>query len=366
MRNFPITLALAGLALATPLLATPVLAAPTAAQQKAVRDAAPAGADLTAGAASSGFVVSAGDADGAVAVTLARSWDDDDEDSAFNNLAIKFSAPLDKDTGEGNFFLRDGLSGSTAVELSYKRIIPPAAPPLDYRRIEEALTRGRERCVAAMVREDDKTGCKTKTLRQLEADRFVLAEESRGLEDNSFLKGPIWLVGGTVSVGHDRFKHRDPSDFSEQKGERTPWGVSVNGGVMPFRELLYVGGGYEYKRQWVDADARTLCQPATTTPQECFTGPFGRPVRQDTSDLFGVVRYMNETARLPFGLEVKAAYDFETEVYGAVTSLYLVADEKKALRGGLRAGWQSDDDDPATDDDNFTIGVFVGAAFSVF
>ena len=360
MRRISATLIFAALS-----LATPALAAPTAAQQEAVRDAAPAGADLTAGAGASGFVVSAGDADGAVAVTLARTWDDDDATSAFNNLAVKFSAPLNKDTGEGNFFLRDGLSGSTAVELSFKRIIPPAAAPLDARRMEEALTRGRERCAAAMVREDDKTACKTKTLRQLEADRFVLAEESRGLEDTAFLSGPIWLWGFTAAVGHDRFEHRD-LDFSEQKGERTPWGVYVSGGVMPFRELLYVGGGYDYKRQWVDADARTLCRPATTTPQECFTGPFGRPVRQDTSDLFGVVRYMNETARLPFGLEVKAAYDFETDVYGAVTSLYLVADEKKNLRGGLRAGWKSDDDDPATDDDNFTIGVFVGAAFSVF
>lgn len=361
MRRYSATLILAALS-----LATPALGAPTAAQQEAVQDAAPAGADLTAGAAGSGFVVSAGDAGGAVAVTLARTWDDDDATAAFNNLAIKFSAPLDKDTGEGNFFLRDGLSGSTAVELSFKRIVPPGAPALDHRRIEDAITRGRERCAAAMVRDDDKKACAAKTLRQLEADRFVLAEESQGLEDTAFLSGPIWLWGLNASVGHDRFNHRNPADFSEQKGERTPWGVSVNGGIMPFRELLYLGGGYEYKRQWVDAKARTLCQPAASGPQECFTGPFGRPVRQDTSDLFGVVRYMNETARLPFGLEVKAAYDFESEVYGAVTSLYFVADEKKALRGGLRAGWQSDDDDPATDDDNFTIGVFVGAAFSVF
>ncbi|WP_334165359.1 hypothetical protein [Phenylobacterium sp.] len=362
MRSIAIPLLL-GLAMAGPALAAPATEAQRAV---AARAASPSG-DFRGGVGGQGFVLSAGSEGSTAAFALERSWDDDGLNSGFTTVGVKVSAPLDEDTEEGAFLLADGLAGSTAVEVSWKRFFAAASPP-NMAVQHQVVSAGRQACVKTSASDEARAACAEMDRDALIAAKHITRDDWNRATNAAFLAKTFWVAGASASVGHDRFDYRDPSDFSELDGARTPWGLSVSGGALPGGKELYAGGGYEYRRQWVDAKKLTLCRTAAGGLQDCVTAPVGRPVRKDTSALFAVVRRIDRDSRLgvPYGLELKAAYDFENEISAATASLYLVGDGDGNLRGGLRAGWQGDDDDPATDDDNFTIGVFIGAAFSVF
>ena len=356
-------------ALAALTLAAPATAQELSRQQSLSVDRATApDADPRGGFAGSGYVLSASSDSSSVAISLGRSW----ESGGFgvNNLSLKFSAPLDKSTGEGDFFAPGGLSKSTAVEIGYTRVVAPSAPlPGDSRARIAVIQDARAKCKAALAA-DRQAACEAMTYSALEEAGYVPADVRKLYADEAFLNGRVWTFGFTASVGHDEFDYRDPADFTSSSVQRTPYAASASFGLLPKRAFHYLGAGLEFKQEYAAAKARTLCQaPPATGPQECVTASFARPERERTFDAFAVSRWRAElpvAGGLPLGIELKGAYDFEKEVFGLGGSIYLVGDDKGALRGGLRAGWQSDDDDPDTQDDNFTIGVFVGAPFSLF
>jgi hypothetical protein len=344
-------------------------------------------ADLRTGFGGAGVVISATSDSSEVGVTFGRSWDSR-PDYALNNWTLKLSAPLDKGAGEGTFVTEGGLSNSTAVTFAYNRVKPP---PSTLTRLVAArdveIQKGRDACakkaLAAKAPEGFTTeeqatfatlakakaeDCKTKYMRALIEDGDIPSDVAAQLTDEDFRDGATWTFNVTGSIGYQAFDYRSPADFAEQSTDRTPYSAAISFGVMPPRTSAFLTGGVEYKQDYVDAQDRTLCRPPPASgPQECVTGPFDRPVSKKVFDAFDVWRVQGQVGRpetpIPYGLELKAAYDFENQVSGLGAALYLVPDKDKALRGGVRLLWQSDDDDPTTKDKNFTVGVFVGSAF---
>lgn len=358
MKTLSSLLVLASLAAAAPAVAEEV----SAAQQKAISETQSSDGDLRIGHAAPGFLLSA-DGDGEqVSIIATRSWQ---RGLPANSLSFKISAPFDKDRGEGNFLTDGGsLNAGTTLGLAFTQIAPIAGPiPGNAAYRTEVLELARRAC-AQSAPETDRARCATLTYS--EAEPYVPAEAARILADEAFLNAPVWMWGFSAAVGEKQFSYRDPVTFAGSSRDRTPYSLSLTGGVRLKRDRVYVGGALEHKEEFAAASSRTLCR-ALSTPglQECVSGPFAGPRRQTTSDAFGVVRWRGGE-RAPYAVELKAGYDFEQEVFAMTTSLYMVFDSHKDLRGGVRLGWRSDDDDPTTHDQNFTIGAFVGVPFSVF
>ncbi len=188
-------------------------------------------------------------------------------------------------------------------------------------------------------------------------------------------RASVGQVVVTSGIGHQNLEFRDPVTLAKVEVSETPYALSVAaGGEWLFRSIrvpYYVGFGVEHTREYRGPDERTLCAPTPPSgPQECFTASFGAPQAQNTTAGFLIGRVQSQVdvfrRTIPFAVEVQPAYDFESGVSELATTIFLLPDGDGRLRGGLSFRWRSADDDPATDDDNFTVGAFVGVPFSLY
>lgn len=362
MKTFPLPLALALMATTAPALAADL----TPNQKVAFRDAETSDGDLRIGRAAPGFqFIADGDAT-SVAFTYAKAWQGKDTKTKagmVQNLSFKLSTPFDKETQEGNFLTATGrFSNGTSLGFSYAWIIMPNPPlpgtPEQREAVQAFYERSEQACFAA-----GKTPCPSHDV--LVAQGVI--PENRDLVDHAFLDGNIWQWGLSGEVGRQAFDYRDPVTLAELSDHHTVFSGAVNGGMRLRGDRAYVGAAVEYNNGREEGSKRILCRATTTAGvTECFDSPYAAPTDDESLNLMGVARWRSSVSHTPYAFEVKAGYDTQSKIYGVVTSLYLVPDNDGALRGGLRLGWQSNDDDPATDDDNLTVGVFLGVPFQVF
>ncbi len=353
MKSLPLPLLLATLGAAVSASAADL----TPGQAKVVAQTASPDADLRLGHALSGFQVSAdGDAQ-SVSVTSGPA----------NSLSFKVSTPFDKSSQEGSFLSPGGrLSNGTSVEFAFSQIAPtlgalPGTP--DYRVRMYKLAQ--QQCMAKAT-DADKPKC-AGNYRALQKMGYPEGDEAASLIDDAFLNGPVWMWGASAGASSKHFDYRDPTSFAKSSEDHTAFKASVMGGVRLARDNLYVGAAAEYSEDYSPGRTRNLCRPlAAGGTVECISGAYAPPGKDKTSDAFAVIRWQDVNRVTPYAVELKAGYDFEHEITGAAATLYLVPDKDNKLRGGLRLSWQSDDHDPTTDDQNVTIGAFVGVPFSVF
>lgn len=259
---------------------------------------------------------------GATEVALVLGgWDE--HPSSNTAWTVRLSTPLGDDDRSGDFITDGGLSGSTAVRASYGW--------LNY--------------------------------------------GEPGAWGGQGQRARVWQVAVSGGAGYEALSFRDPLTLAKDSVARTPYAVSLAiGGEWPspsIRFPYYLGVGVEHTREYEAPDKRTLCAPPPPAgPQECFTASFGAPQAQDTTAVYLLGRMQGEVKLLahsiPFAVEVQPAYDFETGVREVAATLFLLPDGGGRLRGGLRVRWRSADDDPATDDDLFTAGAFIGVPFSLY
>lgn len=357
-----------------PLLAC-LVAAPAAAQEltpaqsRLGSDRQSPTLDAQAGFAGSGYALTADSDASTASIAFARHWDGADGID-YSTTSIRLSAPLNKDTRTASFVTDDGFIGATSIQVSVSTVWGDAfALPATWSERQAAIHRVRGACLARALTDDETKKCREASWETLPsllsaADRTAFRDDFARLQDAGFATSPIWTSGFTASVGHNEFKFRDPLSFVESGTNRTPYAVSAYVGFSPDSRPLYVAGGLEYKVDYKAATSRTLCPPVPIgSVAECFTGAFAAPVEDVNATVFVVSRSQFSIGggrfSVPGGLEVKAAYDFEDEVAGLSSALYVVPDAAGALRGGVKLSWSDEDDE-------VRIGVFVASAFSLF
>ena len=281
--------------------------------------------------------------------------------------SVRFATPIQKGETSGNFITDDGLTGSSSVRVSLTHVsqLPRFATSrsdrlaIANRAIETCKSRARLAAAAE--------ACARLTFDEMPA--YLMPDDAARLADSAFETANIWLWTAALEVGHQEIAWRDALSLAEEKTQRTPYAFSVSGGVSLGRsesqQPFYLGGGFELSRKYPGVDSRTLCAPPPAAgPQECFSGRFGAPEPRDSQVIHFVGRFQ-EVAGTPFAVELKPAYDLNNDIAELAATLYFVPDSTGGLRGGLRARWRTEDDDPLTEDERFTFGVFVGAPFSL-
>lgn len=282
----------------------------------------------------------------------------------FNAWSVRFATPIQKGETSGNFITDGGLTGSSSVRVAVSRLSgnPPFATPLEEQRT--LALQAIEAC-AREASTSDASACSDLSFARL---RRYLPEHLRSrLADPNFEEATVRLWTVALEVGHQEITWRDPLSLAEQETQRTPYSLSASLGWSFDRDAVpvYLGLGFELSREYPGVDDRTLCAPPPAAgPQECFTGRFGAPEHRDSQVAHFVGRFQRNWP-IPFAVELKPAYDLNNDIAELAATLYFVPGADGGLRGGLRARWRTEDDDPMTEDERFTFGVFVGAPFSL-
>jgi len=280
------------------------------------------------------------------------------------DYAITISAPFSKKKQRADFLTVDGLPDQWSVGFTFSHSF------LNFESIEQLpATRSRlivkagERCkVAPANRALSVAALDTKCdLMQSEASDYLDENDQRTLqaaesgiyaqlENRSFV---LLNVNGTV--GTQEYEYFDPATLAKQSQRKVSYEGGVWLGVLPkLKSRWFLVAGFDFKRNYNDADEATYC-PASTgpAPVKCTAGAFGPPEAEIDTKLEGKIRYKFSDS---IGLEVSAAYDFHDQSWGVEAPLYLISDKDNGLVGGLRTAYDSKKDD-------FQFGIFVGKTF---
>lgn len=332
-----------------------------AAAQRNVRDRNQApDLDVRTGFAGSGVQLAAGGDATSVTLTASRSWDASTKEAlSFNTASLVVTTPItDKDKKEGAFLTEGGLPKSISLQGSFTLTIsgnPPSPKTLEERRAQYLAAV--KKCQAEAITTAARAKCTDMEFSTGPGSEIV----------DAWNETPMWFLGGSAAVGKRNFEYRSISNFQEQETSRTEYAFSAFGGLNPGSRPIYLGVGYEYRRQYKAPTSRTLCQStAGATPQECFTGAFGEPEKNIDSAVFAVARWqwefdLGRGAKVPLGVSIKAAYDLKDKIFGIGAPVYLFSDSA-GLRGGIRVDWQ----DVEKKDERFSFRVFIGTPFSLF
>lgn len=357
-----------GLSLLTPVA---TLAQPSPATDHQAPGWSAVAGDLTTGLGLNQAAITTGSDESDVSFTIAGSWLGSEPDE--NKFALKFSTPLVKKDKEGRFVTDGALAKSRAMEISLSHFIAPETPP-------PATTQDRTAIIKRVVQacQDDlklsteeRKGCVDTPYGDLE-EKYASDSDKKTM---ATILPASWLWTFTGGAGYEEHERRDPVTFVESSSVKTPYSLSIVGRVSPSFTLSrgstwYLGGGLTYKNSFDDATAQILCKPAAPpAPQECLSASY-KPVEQTKGgEAFGTLKWMGPVnppgpiPAIPMAANLKVTHDFETDVTGANLDLYLAGSGDGKLNGGLRFKWQTDDNDPATKDDNFDFGIFVGLPF---
>lgn len=310
--------------------------------------------------------------------SLTFSWSDQDDTEATETTlgsnrtdtwSLVVSTPLGDDEESADFVTDAGLPGVGSVTASFTRLSTTNVPAemANSREISAIFDRAALRCVSEGK---DPEFCNDPENRRSIFMRPYMTEADEGVMFPDLSR--VWTTRFSVSgtVGAKTYKFRDALTLAKDSVSETPYSFSVEwgGASQPGAHWWtgwYGGLGYTFSEGYDEADSQTLCAPPPPSgPVECFTGTFSAPTLERKSSVFGVARRhgFNEAFRLPWGAEVKVAYDFEAERAGIEGTLFVIPGDG-GLRGGVRFKVQEDDQDPLTEDDRGSIGLFVGSAF---
>lgn len=197
-------------------------------------------------------------------------------------------------------------------------------------------------------------------------------EASRALLDLVFKEVPI-LYGASVTYGRNKFSFSDAAGTKQDPVRHSDLGIEGSIGflVNERRALIVVGAAY--------ADAFTaspnktqLCRPLTgSTATRCDAAIIGAPLEEKS--LVYTLEYkvqLRTTSKIPVSFAPKAqlarGLDGARNVQSLEAPFYFFQEKPDPkspspapkLNGGLTAGWRSDE--------GFRVGVFIGAAFTLF
>lgn len=332
---------------------------------------APAPADRPVQGAGVGLQLNAGNSGGQVSLTLAQSLRASDVgptqvEATTTAWSITGSAPVAK-SGDTAPATLDSFVDSSVLKLRVTRLhltmrnllTDPAYVSLRDAAVEACAVRAADQAARDACRISDiDEGFIRAHLTQAQVDRYV--ELVPGYEF-------AWGYGLEGTVGYRKFKYIDVAAFAEASSEEVPWGVRAFGTFIPRPNRALVAS-IAYQQGYEEQAATVLC-PVTTVGSTftCLSGPNGLPKSTEKVLLAVEGRALVDLRTTDwqngfidhFGVAPQVTYDANNDDFGIDFPIYLAADDKGSLLGGLRFGYK-------TSEEGFNAGVFIGSAFDLF
>lgn len=335
--------------------------------------------------------------DGTVAVTLAAKPNVLGA-SAWGSGSLTFEAPLDDDTGRGDFVTGSGLTSKFSATAKYTMLVMDTGTlQAGAKRISDLTKAANIACEAdfqgspegiriqALPSGPDQrnayrtaldAACERPTTLHARSANYIKkyvtdlqhveAAELNRLAGSLVDKLDLWIFNFGASVGYQEFDYFSATDFSALDSKATPYSLSASIGFQPARNAPLFAAGYEYKRNFKDAKKGVQCLPGSGGTSQCRYDIFAGPKREVSQTGFAMMRAKLFTDRpekkgLRPIIEIKAAYDFEEKRFGVAVPLYFLLDDDDRLKGGVRAEWQEKGTDP--EEKQFRFSVFVAKSF---
>jgi hypothetical protein len=168
--------------------------------------------------------------------------------------------------------------------------------------------------------------------------------------------------GFEASIGRNGFSFVDPVTLAEGKDSQVQWSARAYYTRYSISSPTAFTVSAEYQRAYKAAEEAVFC-PANPNNIviRCTTAHAGPPTLNESLLLSAGIRhrfsdrgFLAHMAAAPL-----VTYDVLNDVLGVDVPVYFIPNSDGGLTGGVRFGYRSDQDR------HFTVGVFIGAAFSI-
>lgn len=297
--------------------------------------------------------------------TQSASWENLKEEA----FSLTFNAPFNKKKNIGTFLTQAGLPGTWSATVGFSQTLIPAFGNGEVTSSTE-LTRlsieARTVCNANLKPDSEKKKCTGDLFEVAELiekfNRSLAAEVKAELHRLENVASNLDFLGLNLagSVGRDIFEFRNPLSFAESSSRKVPVNFTATLGWIPniSKPWGFFGGG-QYKRAFKLPDEETRCPiaPAGAVSVTCITAAFSGPVKDIDATTFAAVRFNSKLSKkIPVSAELKFAYDWDDNDWGASLPIYFFQNKDNALNGGFRVDYEHEKRD-------FSFGVFIGTTF---
>ncbi|HEU4557691.1 MAG TPA: hypothetical protein VFS20_07565, partial [Longimicrobium sp.] len=175
----------------------------------------------------------------------------------------------------------------------------------------------------------------------------------REFERVSGLRRPI-MYQATVTAAYDEHDFVNETTLEAGAQRLLPFTVSGTFGGFLGATLLTLNGRYE--QRFEDGDEVEICSPVGVgTAERCETAHLGEPESASSTVITGQARRFLSTST---AVNPRLVYRLDDKTWSMEVPFYFIPNGDGALIGGIVPGWSSEDD-------KFTIRLFVGRAFGL-
>lgn len=277
-----------------------------------------------------------------------------------DTISLSFSAPA-SDDGDTPFATLDGLATGTKLEFEYsqsrRRVRTTTENDAD-----PLVMQARAEC--AIRQPAYKPGCVR--FDGAFVEEFFTPEKAdeyyRALAEDALRSALDWSA--RAAVGYDEFTYYPLATLAKTTDEEVSWSAGVGLTAYPFA-LGSLAFDLDYERSYDEAKKITACPiPAPgATSVTCVPGPLAAPELVDKLILASEARYLWRIDQSGLLQNVGFAPRLEIDLLNSELAfdlpIYLVADAKDGLTGGVRVGY-------TTEEDEVILGIFIAKTFSIF
>jgi hypothetical protein len=164
---------------------------------------------------------------------------------------------------------------------------------------------------------------------------------------------PFFGLSGTI--GQKKYSFTDPNTAISDDSSETNYSFGGHAGLLTSNDYLLLAG-YRFEKFYKGGKEQDFCTPIEgTSNTTCTSTSLTEPKQIEANILYVEMRkFLWNVAINP-----KLSYDLEDSITGLECGFYFIPDKKGMLVGGVKTGWNSEDDD-------FTVTLVLGVPLRLF
>jgi len=292
--------------------------------------------------------------------------------STDQSLSLILATPT-SDDGEAAPATLDGLANGTSLTLRWSSLTVFARTTRSPPEADAIVAEARRRCerkvdeeqAANRLSDEQRTARMAACAKPPGGPGNLVGEyyyEQLGEYNRLMIPANAREFGLEGSVGRNSFEFVDPATLAAQEETKIDWRARAFYTQYLRHSYTAFTAFVAYEHAYEEADESVFCPASPTNIVIKCTTAAGAPPELNESLLLAVgLRHQFNGRRLSnVAVAPQVAYDALDDVWGIDVPVYLVPNSDNALTGGFRVGYRSDRDD------EFSVGIFIGAAFDIF